>query len=96
MRQLLEGARFEQDRRAIRPGGTPLENLSRRAMIQHVRLAGARYGLQADIDAYLALADCASLSGLESAQLSSLAEFVSGAMDRMATASDSPDGPPAG
>lgn len=98
MRRLLNSARqIEVNSRVVRYAGgeTPLEGMQRKAMIRHVKLAAERYGLQADIDAYLAVADCASLAGLDLSQLRALASWVGSAMDRLATACDSPDAPPA-
>jgi len=69
--------------------------LRRRAMVKQVAIAASRYGLQADVDAYLAAAGCASLAGLDDAQLDRLAGWVGQEMDRMQTVCDSPDAPPA-
>lgn len=76
-------------------GELPQDGLQRRAMVKLVQLAGARYGLQDDIDVYLAAAGCASPAGLDTAQLRALAGWVGQAMDRLATAADCPDTPPA-
>ncbi len=69
--------------------------LPRRALVKQLALAVARYGLQPEVDAYLAAAGCASLNGLEQAQLERIAAWVTQEVDRMATACDSPDAPPA-
>jgi hypothetical protein len=69
--------------------------LRRRALAKQVGLATRDYGLREDVDAYLAAADCASLAGLTLPQLLVLARWVEGVMDRMATACDCPDAPPA-
>lgn len=76
-------------------GDLPQDGLQRRAMVKLVQLAGARYGLQDDIDVYLAAAGCATPAGLDTAQLRTLATWVGQAMDRLATAADCPDTPPA-
>lgn len=69
--------------------------LRRRAMVKQVALATERYGLQLDVDAYLAAAGVASIAGLDSSRLEVLARWVEGVMDRMATACDWPEAPPA-
>jgi len=69
--------------------------LRRRAMVKQVALATERYGLQMDVDAYLAAAGVASLAGLDGPRLELLARWVEGVMDRMAYACDWPESPPA-
>lgn len=69
--------------------------LRRRVLAKQVKLATRDYGLQDDVDAYLAAADCASLAGLTLPQLLVLALWLEKVMDRMATACDSPYAPPA-
>lgn len=69
--------------------------LKRRAIIKQLLVTAKDYDLQLYVDAYLAAADRASLSGLDNQQLSKLSSWVSGVVDRMAIAADSPDSPPA-
>lgn len=69
--------------------------LRRRAMAKQIALATERYGLQADVEAFLAAAGVVSIAGLDSARLEVLARWVEGVMDRMATACDWPEAPPA-
>lgn len=97
MRRLLEDARRVEVGGRIRHlgGELPLDSVQRRALVKHVQLAGTRYGLQEDIDVYLAAAGCATPAGLDIAQLHALASWVGQAMDRLATAADCPDTPPA-
>lgn len=75
--------------------GVTLDRLSRRGLIAYVKLAASRLDLQAEIDLYLALAGCASLSGLETSQLQRLAAWIDQARDRAAIAADYPHAPPA-
>lgn len=95
--RLIDGARRVESSGRMRHLGKDLvaENLPRRALIKHVKLAGDRCGLQDDIDLYLAAAGCATLSGLDNTELRGLAGWISQTMDRRATAADSPDAPPA-
>ena len=64
-------------------------------MVKQVALAASRYGLQGDIDVFVALAGCASIGGLSTDHLQSLTKWCSETMDRMATGGQSPDTPPA-
>ena len=70
MRKLLADASHkpQETRRPhmVRHAGEnfPLEVLSRRAMVKQIVLAASRYGLQSDVDVFLALAGCASVGGL--------------------------------
>jgi len=75
--------------------GFPIEGLHRRAMIKQLALAGARYGLQGDIEVFVALAGCHSLGGLSTEHLRKLSTWCAATMDRMATGSESPDAPAA-
>lgn len=67
-----------------------LDRMSRRGLIAYVKLAASRLNLQAEIDLYLALAGCASLSGLNTSQLQRLAAWADQARDRAAIAADCP------
>jgi len=64
-------------------------------MVKQLQLAASRYNLQDDIEAYLAAADHASLAGLSDGELTCISDWIAAAIDRMATACDSPDCPPA-
>ncbi len=64
-------------------------------MVKQVVLAASRYGLQSDVDVFVALAGCASVGGLSTDHLQSLTKWCSDTMDRMATGGQSPDTPPA-
>lgn len=79
----------------LRTPTPPERSIRRRAMVKQIQLAAGRYNLQEDIDAYLAAADRASLSGLSDAELARISDWVGAAIDRMATACDSPDAVPA-
>jgi hypothetical protein len=94
-------------REAAQTGFKPAENgfashvegirgpLRRRAMVKRVRLAAAYYGLDAEIDAFLAEAGCASLSGLDDVRLRALSGWLGAAMDRLQVVADHPDAPAA-
>ena len=69
--------------------------LRRRAMIKQVQLAARHYDLHGEVEAFLAAAGVASLAGLEFQHLEVLTAWIESHMDRMATACDSPDAPPA-
>ncbi|MDC8012257.1 hypothetical protein [Tahibacter soli] len=73
----------------------PLEALSRRAMVKQVALASSRYGLQDDVDVFVALAGCASVGGLSTECLQSLTKWCAETMDRMAYDGYGIDAPPA-
>ncbi len=94
MRRLLDQAAPSEPPRHVL-GGIVHGPLRRRAMTKQIGLAAARYGLQLDVDAYLAAAGVASLAGLDTTQLERLAEWAAQEMDRQATACDSPYAPPA-
>ena len=72
-----------------------VDGFTRRALVQQIKLGAARYRMQLDVDAYLSVAGRATLAGLETTQLRVLAQWVQRAIDRMHTACDSPDEPPA-
>lgn len=72
-----------------------LDRLTRRGLIAYIKVAAERLRLQDDLEAYLAMAGCASLSGLDMSQLHKVAAWIDQAMDRAATASDCPFAPPA-
>lgn len=69
-------------------GNLGTEGLRRRAMVKQIQLAGARYHLQLDIDAFLAAAGASSPSGLDTQKLSILAEWVAKTVDQFQTAAD--------
>jgi len=69
--------------------------LRRRAMVKQIALATERYGLQLDVEAYLAAAGVATVAGLDTPHLEVLARWVEQTMDRMTHACDWPDAPPA-
>jgi len=102
MRQLLaEAARqpwYENGRHLLVHHigqGFPIEALQRRAMIKQLALAASRYGLQPDIDVFVALAGSETTRGLSTEQLRLLTGWCAATMDRMQTGSDCPDAPPA-
>jgi hypothetical protein len=74
--------------------GAP-STVRRRAMVRNIDLAAKHYGLRQEIDAFLATADCASVAGLDDQHLQALSTWLSGVMDRLATAADHPDAPAA-
>lgn len=69
--------------------------LRRRSMIKQVQLAARHYDLQGEVEAFVAAAGVASLAGLEIQHLEVLTAWIESHMDRLATACDSPDTPPA-
>jgi hypothetical protein len=69
--------------------------IRRRSIVMQIGLATKHYDLKRDVDAFVAAAGQYSLSGLTTMQLDTLATFVAGAMDRLSTACDHPDDPPA-
>lgn len=93
-----EKSKLEHNRhRVVRHIGEsfPIEGLQRRAMLKQLDLAATRYGLQQDIDVFVALAGSHTLRGLSTEHLRVLIAWCSATMDRMATGSDCPDSPPA-
>jgi hypothetical protein len=70
-------------------------NARRRTMVKQIDLAAKHYNLREEIDAYLSQCDVASVAGLEDAKLRALSSWLGSVMDRLATCSDHPEGPPA-
>lgn len=100
IRQLLSESVASDSRPILGDFPTPsaysiTESLRRRAMVMQIRMAARNYGLQDDIDTYIAAAGVDALADLSTKQLDWLCSWLSDAMDRMTYACDHPDAPPA-
>lgn len=72
----------------------PLGAFRRKHLIQQAKLRAARYGLQAELDAFVYESGCEAITGLDRQQL----ELLDGWLDQLVTNADAacdPDGPPA-
>lgn len=80
--------------RAAFPQG-PLRTIRRKYLIHQARRLAFRYNLQEELEGFVYAADCEAITGLDGVELEALVEWMEGLGERLDTACDRMDAPPA-